>query len=65
MTHSHHNLLGEPPATLLPADEAADAALDVGCAAATSAGSVPAISAASGASSAGSRVAGGSPSRFV
>jgi hypothetical protein len=30
MTHSHHNLLGEPPATLLPADEAADAALAAG-----------------------------------
>ncbi|HEV7727530.1 MAG: hypothetical protein JWQ26_3099 [Modestobacter sp.] len=30
MTHSHRNLLGEPPATLLPADEAADAALAAG-----------------------------------
>jgi hypothetical protein len=30
MTHSHHNLLGEPPATLLPADGAADAALAAG-----------------------------------
>jgi hypothetical protein len=30
MTHSHHNLLGEPPATLLPADEAAVAALSAG-----------------------------------
>jgi hypothetical protein len=30
MTHSHHNLLGEPPATRLPADEAADAALAAG-----------------------------------
>jgi hypothetical protein len=30
MTHSHHNLLGEPPATRLPADEAPDAALAAG-----------------------------------
>jgi hypothetical protein len=30
MTHSHANLLGEPPATLLPADEEADAALAAG-----------------------------------
>ena len=25
MTHAHHNLLGEPPATLLPADPGAEA----------------------------------------
>jgi hypothetical protein len=30
VTHSHANLLGEPPATLLPADEAADRALAAG-----------------------------------
>lgn len=30
MTHSPHNLLGEPPATLLPGDPGADAALAAG-----------------------------------
>ncbi|PRY37759.1 uncharacterized protein DUF3151 [Geodermatophilus tzadiensis] len=30
MTHSHHNLLGEPPATLLPGDPDAEAALAAG-----------------------------------
>ena len=30
MTHSHHNLLGEPPATLLPGEPAADDALAAG-----------------------------------
>ena len=27
MSHAHHNLLGEPPATLLPANPEADAEL--------------------------------------
>ena len=30
MTHSHHNLLGEPPPTLLPGDPEAEAALAAG-----------------------------------
>ncbi|WP_448615300.1 DUF3151 domain-containing protein [Modestobacter sp. URMC 112] len=30
MTHAHHNLLGEPPATRLPGDPAADDALAAG-----------------------------------
>ena len=30
MTHAHHNLLGEPPATLLPGDPEAEAALAAG-----------------------------------
>ncbi len=30
MTHSHHNLLGEPPATLLPGNPGADEALAAG-----------------------------------
>ncbi|HWL96537.1 MAG TPA: DUF3151 domain-containing protein [Nocardioidaceae bacterium] len=30
MSHSHHNLLGEPPATLLPGEPAADDALAAG-----------------------------------
>ncbi|GAB3361042.1 DUF3151 domain-containing protein [Modestobacter lapidis] len=30
MTHSHQNLLGEPPATLLPGEPAADGALAAG-----------------------------------
>ncbi len=30
MTHSHHTLLGEPPATLLPGEPAADDALAAG-----------------------------------
>ena len=30
MTHSHHNLLGEPPATLLPANPEADGELTAG-----------------------------------
>jgi hypothetical protein len=30
MTHAHHNLLGEPPATLLPGELAADDALAAG-----------------------------------
>ena len=30
MTHAHHNLLGEPPATLLPGDPGAEAALAAG-----------------------------------
>ena len=30
MTHSHHNLLGEPPATLLPGNPEADAELAAG-----------------------------------
>ena len=41
MTLSHHNLLPEPPATLLPEDSAADAAL----AAARSGGGLPAVAA--------------------
>jgi hypothetical protein len=46
MTHSHHNLLGEPPATRLPADEAADAALAAGTDPAEVAAAYPTSSAA-------------------
>ena len=49
MTHSHSNLLGEPPATLLPADEAADAALAAGTDPAEVAAGHPTSSAAWGA----------------
>ncbi len=55
MTHSHGNLLGEPPATLLPAEPDAERELAEG---------LPAASAASASGSPGSRVAGGSPSRL-
>ncbi len=46
MTHSHGNLLGEPPATLLPAAPEADAALAAGTDAAEVAASHPTVSAA-------------------
>ncbi|MDP9391950.1 MAG: DUF3151 domain-containing protein [Actinomycetota bacterium] len=46
MTHSHANLLGEPPATLLPANPAADEALAAGAAPAEVAAAHPTVSAA-------------------
>ena len=46
MTHSHHNLLGEPPATLLPGEPAADDALAAGTAPAEVAAAHPTSSAA-------------------
>jgi hypothetical protein len=46
VTHSHGNLLGEPPATLLPANPAADAALAAGTAPAEVAAAHPTVSAA-------------------
>jgi hypothetical protein len=46
MTHSHQNLLGEPPATLLPANPEADAELAAGNPAAEVASRHPTVSAA-------------------
>jgi hypothetical protein len=46
MSHSHHNLLGEPPATLLPAHPEADAALAAGTDPAEVAAAHPTVSAA-------------------
>jgi hypothetical protein len=46
MTHSHHNLMGEPPATLLPANPEADAELAAGTPAAEVAAHHPTVSAA-------------------
>ena len=46
MTHSHANLLGEPPATLLPANPAADEALAAGADPAEVAAAHPTVSAA-------------------
>ncbi|MGY1693041.1 DUF3151 domain-containing protein [Geodermatophilus sp. SYSU D01105] len=46
MTHSHVNLLGEPPATLLPANPEADAELAAGTPAAEVASRHPTVSAA-------------------
>ena len=46
MTHSHHNLLGEPPATLLPATPEADAELTAGNSPAEVASRHPTVSAA-------------------
>jgi Protein of unknown function (DUF3151) len=46
MTHSHQNLLGEPPATLLPASPEADAELTAGTPAAEVASRHPTVSAA-------------------
>ena len=46
MTHSHHNLLGEPPPTLLPAEPAADDALAAGTGPAEVAAAHPTSSAA-------------------
>ena len=46
MTHSHANLLGEPPATLLPAHPAADEALASGTDPAEVAAAHPTVSAA-------------------
>ena len=46
MTHSHHNLLGEPPATLLPANPEADAELAAGNGPAEVAAHHPTVSAA-------------------
>jgi hypothetical protein len=46
VTHSHHNLLGEPPATLLPANPEADAELSAGNPAAEVASRHPTVSAA-------------------
>ena len=46
MTHSHHNLLGEPPATLLPANPGADEALAAGTDPAEVAAAHPTVSAA-------------------
>ncbi|MGY1706711.1 DUF3151 domain-containing protein [Geodermatophilus sp. SYSU D00697] len=46
MTHSHVNLLGEPPATLLPANPEADAELAEGTPAAEVASRHPTVSAA-------------------
>jgi hypothetical protein len=46
MTHSHGNLLGEPPATLLPGNPEADAALAAGTPAAEVAAAHPTVSAA-------------------
>ncbi len=45
MTHSHSNLLGEPPATLLPANPEADAELAAGNPAAEVASRHPTVSA--------------------
>jgi hypothetical protein len=46
MTHAHGNLLREPPATLLPANPEADAALAAGTAPAEVAAAHPTVSAA-------------------
>jgi hypothetical protein len=46
MTSAHHNLLGEPPATLLPPHPDADAALAAGTPAAGVAAAHPTVSAA-------------------
>ena len=46
MSHSHGNLLGEPPATLLPANTEADAELAAGTPAAEVAAHHPTVSAA-------------------
>ncbi|MGY1771390.1 DUF3151 domain-containing protein [Blastococcus sp. SYSU D00813] len=46
MTHSHHNLLGEPPATLLPGDPGAERELAEGLPAAEVAAHHPTYSAA-------------------
>jgi hypothetical protein len=46
MSHSHHNLLGEPPATLLPANPGADEALAAGTDPAEVAAAHPTVSAA-------------------
>ncbi|KQS58771.1 hypothetical protein ASG36_12250 [Geodermatophilus sp. Leaf369] len=46
MTHSHHNLLGEPPATRLPAEPEADDALADGTDPAVVASAHPTVSAA-------------------
>jgi hypothetical protein len=46
VVHSHGNLLGEPPATLLPANPEADAALAAGTAPAEVAAAHPTVSAA-------------------
>jgi hypothetical protein len=46
VTHSHSNLLGEPPATLLPANPEADAELAAGTPAAEVAAHHPTVSAA-------------------
>ena len=46
MTHSHQNLLGEPPATLLPGDPEAEAALAAGADPAEVAAAHPTASAA-------------------
>ena len=46
MTHSHHNLLGEPPATRLPAEPEADDALADGTDPAVVAAAHPTVSAA-------------------
>ena len=46
MTHSHHNLLGEPPATLLPGNPGADEALAAGTDPAEVAAAHPTVSAA-------------------
>jgi hypothetical protein len=46
MSHPHANLLGEPPATLLPANPEADAALAAGTPAAEVAANHPTVSAA-------------------
>jgi outer membrane protein TolC len=46
MTHSHQNLLGEPPATLLPANPEADAELAAGSTPAEVAAHHPTVSAA-------------------
>ena len=55
MTHSHGNLLGEPPATLLPPNPEADAELAEGTPAAEVASRHPTVSAA--AASIDSRIA--------
>ena len=46
MSHSHHNLLGEPSATLLPANPGADEALAAGADPAEVAAAHPTVSAA-------------------
>ena len=46
MTHAHHNLLGEPPATLLPANPEAEAELAAGDPPAEVAAHHPTVSAA-------------------
>jgi hypothetical protein len=46
MTHSHHNLLGEPPPTLLPGSPAAEEALAAGTDPAEVAAAHPTVSAA-------------------